>query len=346
MAKYSKQVSLGYDINGKRIRKRVYAETKQELLRREKELIRNADKQLQADVTLGQFAETWFQTYKTNKSAATAYYYSRALKNLEPLFPKRLKDITRSDVQRIINEKTPSVAHAAAMTIRQILDVAAADGLIVPKYLKLDIPKAQRKEKRALTAEEKEAVKRADLNPQERLFVDIELYLGLRPEETRALQPRDFDLSAETVTISKAVALDLATGEPILKSTKTGKTRMLPMPHVLAAEIRAYNADFHGFYYFVNEEGTLFTVAQYNTFQAHIFKKINRALGGNERLSLLNGWTMYSFRHNRATELYYIAGVSTKKKAEYMGHSEEMFLRTYSHIDESKEETELLRAVL
>ena len=53
----------------------------------------------------------------------------------------------------------------------------------------------------------------------------------------------------------------------------------------------------------------------------------------------------YTFRHNRATELYYLQGVSTKKKAEYMGHSELMFIKTYSHLDDSREAEELLRAV-
>lgn len=85
---------------------------------------------------------------------------------------------------------------------------------------------------------------------------------------------------------------------------------------------------------------------KYSRFCRDIFAKINEALGGNEKMDLLNGMTMYTFRHNRATELYYLAGVSTKKKAEYMGHSEIMFLRTYSHLDESKENDDLLRRVL
>jgi integrase len=344
MPKHRKQVSLGYNDEGKRIRKWVSADSKQELRRKEREILKNADAELQSSITFGVFAQQWYDAYKKSKSKATQNLYSYALRQLEPLNRKRIKDITRTDVQKIINTfaDRPHSAHAIFMTASQILDVAAADGLITPKYLKLELPKKVRREKRALTAEEKKAVKAAKLNAQERLFVDIEFYLGLRPEETRALQPRDFDLKKRTVTISRASALH---GNAIIKETKTGRTRTIPVPDVLIAEIKRYNASFSGFYYFVDESGTLFSSWRYHRFCESIFAKINTALGGADKLSLLNGMTMYTFRHNRATELYYLDGVSTKKKAEYMGHSELMFLKTYSHLDDEKEETELLRKV-
>ena len=344
MAKYNKQISLGFDSEGKRIRKWIRADSQQELKRKEKELLRNADRELQSNETFGVFAQRWYEAYKTHKSKATEELYTYTLRKLSPLNNKRLKDITRTDVQNIINtfSDRPTSALVISMTARQIFEAAAADGLIQPKYMKLELPKKPKTEKRALTDAEKKAVKAADLTPQERLFVDIEFYLGLRPEETRALQPRDFDLKARTVSITKASALH---GAAQIKSTKTGKTRTIPVPDVLIAEIRAYNASFSGFYYFVDEEGVLWNDWKWRRFTQSVFRKINIALGGNDTKNLLNGMTMYSFRHNRATELYYLQGVSTKKKAEYMGHSEMMFLQTYSHLDDAKEEIELLRQV-
>lgn len=346
MAKYDKQISLGYDANGKRVRKWIHADSQQELKRKERELLMDADKEIQSNITFGKYAQTWVEAYKSSKSIATQELYAYTLRKLSPLNNKRLKDITRTDVQKIINtfSDRPAAAQRISMTVTQILDSAAADNLIQPKYMKIDLPKHQNHEKRALTAAEKEAVNNAELSPQERLFVDIMLYLGLRPGEVRALQPRDFDLKARTVTISKATAVN--TKQTTVKSTKTGKTRTLPVPDALIAEIKHYNASFLGFYYFVDEEGQLFSRYRYRLFCASIFSKINAELGGNNRLNLLNGMTMYTFRHNRATELYYLQGVSTKKKAEYMGHSEIMFLRTYSHLDDDKEEAELLRQVL
>lgn len=345
MSKYNKQVTIGYSLEGKRIRKWIHADSQQELKRKERELLLEADKELQSNTRFGDYAQRWYEAYKSHLSEASQHIYSYALRCLAPLNNKMLKAITRTDIQQIINSYSdrPHSAQMIAMTAKQILQAAAADNLILPMYLSFSLPKKQKAEKRALTASEKEAVKSADLEPMERLFVDIEFYLGLRPEETRALQPRDFDLKARTVTISRASALH---GEAIIKETKTGHTRTIPVPDILIAEIRAYNASFSGFYYFVDKQGRLFSSWAYDSFTKRIFKKINVALGGNAHMNLLNGMTMYTFRHNRATELYYLPGVSTKKKAEYMGHSEEMFLKTYSHLDNSKEDEELLRQVL
>ncbi len=345
MARYDKQITIGYNSEGKRIRKWIHADSQQELKRKERELLLEADKELQSNVRFGDYAQKWYEAYKAQLSEASHHIYSYALRCLAPLNNRRLKDITRTDIQKIINEYSdrPHSAQMIAMTAKQILQAAAADNLILPMYLSFSLPKKQKAEKRALTTSEKEAVKSADLEPMERLFVDIEFYLGLRPEETRALQPRDFDLKKRTLTISRASALH---GQAIIKETKTGHTRTIPVPDVLIAEIRAYNAHFSGFYYFTDKQGRLFSSWAYEAFTKRIFKKINAALGGNDKLSLLNGMTMYTFRHNRATELYYLSGVSTKKKAEYMGHSEEMFLKIYSHLDNSKEDEELLRKVL
>lgn len=305
----------------------------------------SAEQELQSNIRFGEYAQRWFEAYKAQLSSASHHIYKYALRCLKPLNNCRIKDIKRTDIQRIINEYSdrPNSALMISMTARQIMESAMADNLIIPSYMKFALPKRQKREKRALTGAEKQAVKSAELTPQERLFVDIELYLGLRPEETRALQPRDFDLKARTVSITKASALH---GEAEIKGTKTGRTRTIPVPDVLCAEIRAYNASFSGFYYFVDERGRLFSSWKYERFTRSIFKKINEALGGNDKMNLLDGMTMYTFRHNRATELYYLDGISTKKKAEYMGHSEEMFLKTYSHLDNAKEDEELLRKVL
>ena len=90
-------------------------------------------------------------------------------------------------------------------------------------------------------------------------------------------------------------------------------------------------------------DGSYMTKTAYRTLCNRILNAINLKLGGSDRVNLLNGFTMYTFRHNRATELYYLCqkGVlSTKKAADLMGHSELIFLQVYSHIDESKENVE------
>lgn len=340
MSKYSRQISLGYNAEGKRIRKWIHADSQQELKRKERELLLEADKELQSNTRFGDYAQKWLEAYKSNAVEGTQAYYKRAIRFLSSLDNKRLKDITRTDVQTIINQHsdTPTQAKLIAVTAKQILKAAMMDGLISYQMVDYQYPKQPKPEKRALTDAEKKAVKAADLDDMQRLFVDIMFYLGLRPGEARALQAHDF--KDRMVTISKAVS-----SGPSIKSTKTGVSRTIPVPDALTAEVRAYSRSNSGFYLFTDKSGNLLTQSQFDRFSRRIFVKINAALGGNERMNLLNGMTMYTFRHNRATELYYLPGISTKKKAEYMGHSEQMFLQTYSHLDNNKEDDELLRAV-
>lgn len=346
MARYSKQVTLGYNQEGKRIRKRIYADSQQELKRKERELLLEADKELQSNTRFGDYAQRWFEAYKTANSAGTQLYYERALRFLSPINSKRLKDVTRTDVQTIINahRDAPTQAKLIAVTAKQIMKAAMMDGLINYQLIDYQYPKQPKPEKRALSDAEKKAVKAADLDDMQRLFVDIMFYLGLRPGEARALQARDFDQKTRMVTISRAVGT--LHNDVFIKETKTGVVRTIPVPDILMAEVRAYSRANPGFYLFSDKSGNILTQAKFTRFSRLIFAKINEALGGNEKMNLLNGWTMYTFRHNRATELYYLNGVSTKKKAEYMGHSEQMFLQTYSHLDNDREDDEILRQVL
>jgi integrase len=76
--------------------------------------------------------------------------------------------------------------------------------------------------------------------------------------------------------------------------------------------------------------------------QNSILNKINTAMGGTKKIRKTD-ITLYNFRHHKASLLYYLPGVSVKAKAAYLGHSEEMFLKVYSHMMEEKEDKEVLR---
>ena len=67
-----------------------------------------------------------------------------------------------------------------------------------------------------------------------------------------------------------------------------------------------------------------------------IEKAINEELGANGNLKLLH-ITPHMIRHDYATRLYYVNGISPKKKADILGHSERLFTELYSHLDSEKE---------
>ena len=75
---------------------------------------------------------------------------------------------------------------------------------------------------------------------------------------------------------------------------------------------------------------------------AHCATRLRLVIKDNNKL---NGMTWYTFRHNAGTRLYYIPGLSNKLKASIMGHTEEIFLSVYSHLDEQNENLDILRQI-
>lgn len=341
MAKFKKQVSLGYDpISGKRIRKWIYADTKAGLVQAEKDAIREqARSGVTSSITLKEYKDKWFDANCSQLERSSQRLYESTLKHLDPLGHKRMSKITRTELQQIISNvwDKPYAASKLASLTRQIWRSAVSDGVIDKDItFALKTPKKGKSGRRALTPEEIEAVKNVELPEQARFLVDVLLQFGLRPQEAFALGPKSFDRKARTLTIDKAIGYDKS--NPYIKTTKTGVTRVLPVPDSFWSKI----PDGYPFYYFVKEDGSFWTRSKTLVIMQMIRKAVNEYLGGSEMLQKTD-ITFYTFRHNKATQLYYLPGVTLKKKAEYMGHSEQMFIKTYSHLDDTKEEIEALR---
>ena len=341
--KYNKQISLGYDVNGKRIRKWIHASSIAELNRKieqlkiEHQLTPNA-----SDITFGEYSERWMAAYKANRSTQTRNMYVNALKKCANLDRYQLKSVTKTNCQELVNLtwKTPRIAKIVADTLRQIFRTAVADGIILRNPAdNLVIPQGQHKVIRLLTTAELDALDRAELDLQDRMFVVILRNFGLRPAEALALQPSDFDFKKNVLTISKA--LELTGSKSTVKSTKTGKKREIPILIDIIPQLKAYIRQLDGFLLFTKQDGQHHTKSSYTKMSARILKRWNESLGGNKNMNLLAGVSMYSFRHRKATDLYYLCQkglISTKMAASLLGHSEEIFIRTYSHIDPEHED--------
>lgn len=344
--KYNKYVSLGYDLNGNRIRKWVHADTLRELNQKIDALkINQRFTPNSSEEVFETYAQKWFEAYKSNRSARTVEMYRYALKKCQNLSQIRLKSVTKTACQQVVNAvwNTPKTAKIVRDTMRQIFKAAVADGIILRNPADaLDLPDQNRKEKHLLTEKELKAVKNAALDPQDRMFVTVLQVFGLRPAEALALQPQDFDLTNRILTVSRAVELG-NDNQSRIKGTKTGKVREIPIPAKLVPKLRKYFDEMPGFFLFTKKDGGLMTKSAYRKMSVRILKAINAALGGDDNFNLVSEITMYSFRHYRATEWYYLCQqgvISTKKASAMLGHQEEMFIRVYSHIDEKKEKTE------
>lgn len=348
MAKYRKQVSLGYDAEGRRVRKWVSADTQQELKRKERELLKRTDQELQPSIRFGEYAQIWLRTYKSTKETRTREYYATGVRKLSRLDHLEVSRIRRSQLQEILadNWEYPRTCKKLANIMSQIFRSAVADGLASRNPAEnLDIPKQIRTEKRILTDAEKKAIESVELPAAEHLFLALIRQLGLRPEEARALTRSDINFSSGTLTINKASIFN--ENAPELKGVKNGKPRTLPLPNGLKSELKRYVEGIQ-WLLFTDSRGEMMSKSSYRCFQKRIFSALNRELGGTDRMNVLDGMTFYTLRHTKGTELYYLtqtAQISTKLAAQYMGHSEIVFLSTYSHIDEQKEALEALRVV-
>lgn len=342
--KYSKLITVGYS-DGKRIRKRIRYNTEAELYRLVAEAkSKIADSRNPSGVTFSAYANKWFMVNKPRWSPSTELFYFNTLKKMDPLKFCKLRDITKSDCQMVIQEnwEKPRTCEKIKTALKQIFDAAIEDGIItVNPAKKLMLPKNEKAEKRALTDNEIEAVRRFNINPKKNLAVHLMYYLGLRPEELRALMVNDFNFETNEVAINKAVAH--VNNQAIMSPTKNHKVRTLPLPDILIPELKEYISELSTLYLFTTDSGQLMSKTSWSRFTNSVFTEINRLLGGNAHLDLLNGFTWYTFRHNHGTRLYYSNLLTTKMKAYLMGHSEQVFLTTYSHLQREKENTDFLK---
>lgn len=337
-SKYCKQIVVGHTAEGKQIRKRVYADTKRELeakiaeIRREHEEVRHP-----SGIKFGEYAKKWLKVYKSGRSLKTKEMYQTCLNKFGSIDAIPIRDVTRTDLQQIINEHKDHAKTCSNMslTLKQIFKAAIADG-IMPPYNPaegLELPKYAASEMRFITDEEMEIIKKAELDPFDRLYVEVLRKTGMRPSEALALQWADID--QDKIRVSRA--FEYEHNQPKVKATKTGRKREIPIPSDLYRILS--EAPHRGIFVFSSEEGTPLRRSDYKD----LYERVFGAIG-------IDGLNFYSFRHTYATQVLYYNGVrkgliTTKKAAQIMGHSEKMFIERYTHVDDSKESIEELRTL-
>lgn len=171
----------------------------------------------------------------------------------------------------------------------------------------INLPKYIRKEKRALTQTEKEALSTADFANRKKAFLFIIYYCGLRRGEALALSQFDFSFQKgkRAVSVTKIVIFDRNTPEikPMPKTDHGFRT--VPLSDAAAGFLKEYISGINGVQLFTCQDGSL---------TAHIF------------------------RHNYCTNLCYkVPEISIKKITQLMGDTEKMVMDVYNHVIDEKE---------
>lgn len=151
-----------------------------------------------------------------------------------------------------------------------------------------------------------------------RTGLSVLFWTGLRIGELLALTPRDLDLDAGTLSVSKSFqSID---GEEVITEPKTPKSRrVVPVPSKLAAELREYMAAL----YDVGPDDRLFPFTKHY-FRREMLKASEEA--GVERIRL------HDLRHSHASLLIHL-GCPVLLVSERLGHEDvQTTLRTYGHL--------------
>lgn len=305
-----------------------------------------------AMVTFGQYASRWLEISKATKEYNTRKMYNlvvhRYFNGINHLL---LQDIRHSHFQQIINENMnhPKTCKNIKQTFTQIIKSAVRDRYLPHTAMEditadISLPKYTKPAKRPLTALEKKAFFEAELDDRKRAFVAILYYCGLRRGEALALTRSDFDLEANTVSITKVIIFD--GNNPILKPypKSDNGVRHIPLPGPLRDILIPYLDKVTGPLFKAQEKPYMTEIA-YRRMWESIVTAMNVAAGYNPQQKVpkpekpIQGLTAHIFRHNYCTQLcYQVPTISTKKIAQLMGDTEKVVLGIYSHILEEQED--------
>lgn len=336
---YRTGVLIGYDEKGRMIRKWLSARTIAELEQKIADVkgeIASGRNLLDEDVYFGDYAKLWLETYKANRGINTRKMYEHLIRcQFASISDLKVREIRASHLQALINEfsATPRTCEQIRLTLRQIFKQAIADDIIQKNpAASLELPRHIKKEKRALTPDEKAAVKAADLDVRERAFIMIAYGCGLRPGEIYALTWQDIDFKRSVIHVNKSIVFD--NNRPSVSFPKTNKSiRAVEAPRAVMQALKDYRGITIAPKLFGGQNGEYKGKTGYIGEWERIKKKIEAVLGHETDLSL------YCFRHNYITALYY-SNISLKEAQRLVGHSSyKMIMDVYAHLDAQKEDT-------
>ena len=300
--------------------------------------------------------DQWFSNHSTTiKISTKKSIESKFNKHILPRFGKlKMKEITRSYCQKMINEIAQSIASVNDIKIQanQVFKYALKMDIISKNPLEhVSIPKQQKE----LISEENKAVERIywkkdeikrflaitkqELSFRDHVLFHLLIYTGARKGEVLALTWDDIDFEAGSIRFAKTLFHN--EGEFILQTSKTKESkRLISLDSKTIAllkkwRIRQIEANLgnknssDNKMVFTREDGSPMRLAYPNEKLDIVIKKHN-----------LHRITIHGLRHTHAS-LLFEAGASIKEVQERLGHSDiKMTMNIYTHVtDTLKEQT-------
>jgi integrase len=335
---------MGYDDNGKVVRKVVTAKTRAEVVKKLKAIQRQLDDGMPIpdhSMTVAQLLEGWYQDVLRHQVAESAALGYRSVANhhiVPSLGKKKLAVLTTSDVDRLLSSKIDSgLAVSTVRRIRSVLAQAIDQGIrwgaVNRNVASLArAPRSQRTEGRTLTPDQaKDFLREVSGHRNEALYA-LMLSVGLRRGEALGLRWDDFNDRTGVIQVRRQ--LQRETTGLVLKDTKTARSRRainlpLPMRQMLRAHrarqakerLALADAWIDSGYIFTTSIGT--PIDPRNLLRE--FKSICANAG-------LGNWHVHELRHSAAS-IMLAMGVPLQVVCEVLGHASiRMTADVYGHI--------------
>ena len=343
--RWTARLHLGYDLNGRRVRKSYYGRTRQEvqeaLTRGLSEVASGAGPRRDERETVTEFLASWLRnTVEPSARPSTFRTYEYLIRvHIAPALGRNfLTKLDVREVQAFLNAKASeglspqTVGHMRAV-LRAALNDALRWGLIHRNAASLaDPPRIPRKAVIAMSPEDARRIVVAVQGDRLEAVYVLALASGLRQGEVLGLHWSDVDLDSRTLTVQGA--LQRVGGRLVVVEPKTERSRRkVALPNVAVDALRSHRVRQ------LNERlvaGTgwqgsdlIFTTAMGNPLDG---VNVTHHLHSLMRASGLPEIRFHDLRHGCAS-LLLAQGVHPRVVMEVLGHSQiALTMNTYSHV--------------
>lgn len=332
--------------------KSIYANNPKDLQKQYIELKHLSNKGLSVEdnsLTVGEWADKWVKLYKSDKAQATIDMYNTAIRlYIKPFIGTiKLKNLKQADIIEILNvmEKKGITRRKEwiLLTIRQILQTAVENEYIYKNVaLGIKIKKYKSPEKKPLTDEVINRIKKLSEDDFDMFMILFMLYTGIRREELVPLQYKDIDIDHKYIYITKAV--HFKNNQATIKSTKNECSRAIPILNVIYDKLKQLK-DTHknSEYIFCNSKGNIMSETTVKRKIRYVLNRLNKDYE-KEQKQLKKDFeldddnkiyfTYHQLRHTYVC-LLHKSGVDLKEAQSFTGHKNiQVLLDVYTHLDQ------------
>lgn len=349
------QVELRYkDANGVAKKKSFYGKSQAEANAKKKAFEQELAVGLKADdkTLFSAYADHWLKTYKSDLRPGTKATYEHDVKLMKEAFDeKKLKEVSRSDVQAWLNTRSGLSASAikkSAMTARALFESARQDRLILFNPCdQLAIPKGPEGTHRALTDEERVFITNHCQDHRFYYAAMIMLYAGLRRGEVMALRyDRDIDLKALEIHVRESAHISEKGTDYFIDSPKSAAS-VRTVPILPPLDTILASAPKEGLV-LRSAAGKPMTESAFSrcleSYQINLEQELNgtsRRWATPEQLAAWRSFPIrcHDLRHTFCTMLYDSGEVDVKTAQLWMGHADVMVtMRIYTHLSQARQD--------